>query len=218
MNEVGRIFLSWRKSVGSSRHIIGVIKKAAAGRVTFEYLQNRLEPAYKDGFVPYTDFPEITNTYVDNVLEIFGQRLTNMDRSDISHYANFWGLDPKFQHDKYYLLAHTQGWLATDNFEFLAEFLPVRNLRFVTDLAGLSKNAEALKILNVGDRLTFKKEPENLFDAKAILIMKDNTKVAYIKRIHNLVFHHPRSSSLKVGVKAIEDGVQVRKVFVEVSI
>src|SRR5690606_23221821 len=102
---------------------------------------------------------------------------------------------------KYYLLAHTQGWLPTDNFEFLAEFFPGRNLHFVTDLAGLSKNADALKILNVGDSLTFKKEPENLYDNKAILILKDNTRVAYIKRIHNLVFHHPRSGSLKVIVK-----------------
>jgi hypothetical protein len=218
MNEIGRIFLSWRKSVGSPRHIVGVIKKASIGRTTFEYLQNSLDPAYKEGFAPYTDFPETSNVYTENVLEIFGQRLTKMDRSDISHFADFWGLDARFQQDKFYLLAHTQGWLPTDNFEFLAEFFPVKGLRFITDLAGLSKNADALKVLNIGDRLNFKKERENPYDSKAILVIKGNTTVAYIKRIHNLVFHHPRSSSLKVIVKAIEDGVHVRKVFVEVSI
>ncbi len=40
--------------------------------------------------------------------------------------------------DKFYLLGKTQGLVATDNFEFLAEYHLIPNTHFLTDIAGLS--------------------------------------------------------------------------------
>ena len=67
----------------------------------------------RDGFTCYTDFPDLDKEYSDGVLEKFGQRLTKQDREDIQEYYTFWNIKDEYKNDKYYLLAHTQGLLAT---------------------------------------------------------------------------------------------------------
>jgi hypothetical protein len=51
----------------------------------------------------------LSKEYTENVLEIFGQRLTKSERSDIQKYYDFWEIEPENKEDKYYLLSHTQG-------------------------------------------------------------------------------------------------------------
>lgn len=218
MDEIGRIFLSWRTGPGARRFIIGLLKRNMTDGATFSYLLDGVKAASKEGFKPYIDFPNPNKVYSENVLEIFGQRLMKFERGDSYEFLNFWGLDKSFNKDKYYLLAHTQGWLPTDMFEFLAEFYPVKNLSFVSELAALSHNVIATGQLRVGDMLKFTCEPANEFDKEAVYVSFDGKKIGYIKKIHNRIFYKPRAEFLKIRVKSLEQSDTIKKIFVHIYI
>ena len=138
MKEIGQIYLSWRKGEGACRYIVGRLKRNATEGVRFDYLSEGVEAAKKEGFTAYTEFPDLTKQYNGGALDIFGQRIMKSERSDINDFLRFWEISPKFKSDKLYLLARTQGLNPSDNFEFLADYNPIKGLCFLTDLAGLS--------------------------------------------------------------------------------
>lgn len=217
MKAIGTIYLVWRKGKGSSRKIVGCIKKNATEGVRFEYIESGVIEAQKEGFTPYIDFPDTSKVYTENVLDIFGQRLIKTERADIKKYLDFWDVDPKYQGDKYYLLAYTQGMLSTDNFEFLASFHPVKDLCFVSEVVGLSKTLPKPGSLEVGDKLTWALEKDNLVDKYAVRVFKGDQFVGYVKMVHSRVFHHKRGADLKIKIKSIDQNGSVNRIFVEVS-
>jgi hypothetical protein len=114
--EFGHIYLSWRQGSGHRRHIVGVLKKTVTKGISFDYFLDAIKQAEKEGFSPYTEFPDTQKKYTDNVLDIFGARLTKPERTDISDFYDFWEISDYQKDDKFCLLAHTQGFLPTDNF------------------------------------------------------------------------------------------------------
>lgn len=175
MNAIGNIYLTWRKGKGHRRIIIGVVKRNVSEGTRFTYIKQGVEDAKKDGFTGYTDFPNFEKTYTENVIDIFGQRLTKSERSDIQKYYDFWNINPKYKEDKYYLLAHTQGMLATDNFEFLAEYFPIQGLSFVSEICGLSHSKHAPNVIQEDDVLNWKFDNKNNYDHFAIAVYKEKT-------------------------------------------
>lgn len=216
MKEIGQIYLSWREGLGKPRHIVGVLKKNATQGVRFEYIQKGVEEAKKDGFSPYTEFPDLGKKYNENVLEIFSQRLIKSERSDISDFFDFWEIDSKYKDDKYYLLAHTQGLNPADNFEFLADYNPNPSLRFLTDIASLSLQKLPANSIKVGDILSYCLEKNNEFDSKAVRVLRGDLDVGYIKKIHSRVFHKLKERKLKLLVKAVEQNGIIKRIFVKV--
>lgn len=216
MKEIGHIYLSWREGLGKPRHIVGVIKRNATSGVRFSYIMEGVKAAQKDGFTAYTEFSDLNREYTENVLEVFGQRIMKSERSDISDFYNFWEINPKYKNDKYYLLAHTQGLNPADNFEFLADYNPNKDLRFLTDLASLSKLKLSANSVKVGDILTYSLEKDNQFDSSAVKVFKDQLEVGYIKKIHSKVFHNSKSHILKLVVKAVEQNSTIKRIFVKV--
>ncbi|WP_143961217.1 HIRAN domain-containing protein [Litoribacter populi] len=216
MKEIGLIYLTWREGQGKRRHRVGVLKRSATNGVLFKYLSEGVKQAQEDGFSPYTEFPDLEKEYKSGVLEIFGQRIMKQERSDIQDLFDFWEIDPKFKGDKYYMLAHTQGLNPTDNFEFLAEYNPVKELRFLTDLAGLSQFKLKPGILRPGDLLTYEKEPDNPYDRFAVKVLKGDTPIGYIKMVHSKVFHKSKRP-LILQVKAVEENSTIKKVFLKVQ-
>lgn len=216
MKEIGHIYLSWREGLGKRRHIVGVLKRNATLGVRFSYIKKSIETAKKDGFSPYTEFPDFDKEYTENVLDVFGQRIMKSERSDISDFYDFWEIDTKLTDDKFYLLAHTQGLNPTDNFEFLADYNPSKSLRFLTDLASLSKLKLSTDSVKAGDILTYKLESENEFDDKAVKVFKGDKEVGYIKKIHSRVFYKQEDSLLKLTVKAVEQNGVIKRIFVKV--
>jgi len=216
MKEFGHIYLSWREGLGKRRHIVGVIKRNVTSGVRFSYIENGVKRALKDGFSPYTEFPDLNKEYKDNVLEVFGQRIMKSERSDIADFYDFWEIDTKFANDKFYLLAHTQGLNPTDNFEFLADYNPTKGLRFLTDLASLSTLNLPAHSVQKGDVLTYKLESENEFDRQAVKVFKGEQAVGYIKKIHSRVFHKQKSRVLTLEVKDVEQNGVIKRVFVKV--
>lgn len=216
MKAIGKIYLAWRKGRGSRRNIVGVIHKNATEGVRFEYLKAGVLRAMEDGFTPYIDFPEIEKIYTENVLEIFGQRLIKTERTDSQRYLDFWDIDPKYKEDKYYLLAYTQGMLSNDNFEFLAEFLPVKNLKFVSEICSLSHQNLQSGILSVGDKLTYELDFTNQNDRFAVKVKKGNQLIGYVKMVHSRVFHKTKYP-LQIKVKSIDHNGTINRVFIEIS-
>jgi hypothetical protein len=215
MRAIGNIYLTWRAGKGHRRHRVGIIRKNSTEGIRFRYLVSP-EEASKTGFIPYTDFPDLTKEYTENVLEIFGQRLTKSKRGDIQKYYDFWEIKPEYKDDKYYLLAHTQGLLATDNFEFLADYSPIKGLSFTSEICGLSHNKIDSSVLSVGDDLQWECEPNNSYDPKAIKVFKDKHLIGYVKIVHSGVFHKPGGSGLKIKVKSIEGNGHLSRVFIKI--
>jgi hypothetical protein len=217
VKEIGPIYLSWRKGQGERRHIVGVLKKNATEGVRFSYITKGVEAAKKEGFTSYAEFSDIDKKYSDNVIDIFGQRLIKSERADISDFYDFWEVDTTYKDDKYYLLAHTQGLIPTDNFEFLVDYNHIKSLRFLTDLAGLSILSLPAGTLSIGDVLSYELEKENPKDKEAVKVFKGDTHVGYIKKVHCKVFHKRGAKRLKLTVKAIEQNGVVKRAFVKVA-
>jgi hypothetical protein len=218
MKEFDKIFLTWRKGVGKPRQIVGVLQKTPDGKHIFKYIQPTVEKLQKEeGFTPYTEFQDITKEYNGNVAEIFGQRLTKTNRPDIQSFFNFWEVDETKAKDKFYLLGKTQGLLATDNFEFLAEYHLSPDLQFLTELASLSQLQLPKGSVQIGDQLRFEKDLKNPSDKFAVKAYKEELFVGYIKKIHCQVFHEPGGENLTITVKAIDQNGYIKRVFIKVS-
>ncbi len=217
MKAIANIYLAWRKGKGSRRKIVGVIKKNATEGVRFYYLSKGVEEAQKEGFTPYIDFPDTSKVYAEKVLDIFGQRLIKTERPDIQKYLDFWDIDPKYQDDKFYLLAYSQGMLSTDNFEFLADFHPIKGLQFVSEVCGLSHYKVETGTLQVGDILSYELEKNNPKDPFAVRILKDSKVLGYVKMVHSKVFYKKIKRPLSVRVKSVDQNGSVNRVFIEIS-
>ncbi|HCY39927.1 MAG TPA: hypothetical protein DHV48_00970 [Prolixibacteraceae bacterium] len=217
MKSIGNIYLCWRKGQSHRRHLVGIIRRNATEGVRFSYIKKNIQAAIQDGFSPYTEFPDVEKIYTDNVLDIFGQRLMKSERTDIQSFYDFWEIKPEFKTDKYYLLAHTQGMVTTDNFEFLADYKVRKDLSFVTDLASVRSRKIMPGSIKVGDFLTFETEPENEFDKYAVKVFKDGIQVGYIKKIHSRVFFPGSAKNLKIKVKALDQNGIISRIFVKVS-
>ncbi len=211
---IRKLFLIWRSQRHQSRIIVGEINKKY-GSYSFKYDIKGVNEAAKLGFINYPDFPIINIEYT-NVLDIFSQRLNDLNRSDIDRYFDFWEIDKQYQYDKYYLLAQTQGILSTDNFEILAEYYLKKDLAFISEIAGISNYDIKSDFLEIGDNLNWSPEPNNIYDPKAIVVKKGNTKLGYVKIVHNLVFHDKRAVNLKIRVKDIEKNGKITRAFISI--
>jgi hypothetical protein len=216
MKSIGNIYLTWRKGKGERRIPIGIIKRNKTKGTRFQYLKEGVKEANKFGFSIYEGFPDTSTTYSNNVIEIFGQRIMRSERNDIKDFYDFWLVDKQHINDVYYMLAHTQGILPTDNYEFLAEFNSSKELKFITEISGLSRAKISSDKLKKGDILTYKKEPNNSFDEYAVKVYKGKLFLGYIKIIHNRILHRSKKK-FKISVQHIEKNGILNRVFLRVE-
>ncbi|WP_395058109.1 hypothetical protein [Flavobacterium sp.] len=217
MKAIGNIHLIWRPGKGSRRISVGTIKKSTSEGIRFQYNQEGVEEAKKLGFVHYEGFPDINKVYTENVIEIFGQRLMRSERPDLKDFYDFWNIDLQKKEDKYYMLAFTQGLLPTDNFEFLANFNPVNDLSFITEITNLLESQIPSESVSVGDVLRYELEPNNLYDKKAVKIFKGELYLGRIKLIHCKVFHKT-NKQFDLIVQGVEKNGVLKRVFVKASL
>ena len=213
----GNIHLVWRKGQGHRRISIGVIKRNATRGILFEYSEDGVKKAEQQGFSGYPGLSLDKNVHVANIPEIFSKRLLKPERNDVKTYYDFWNISRNNMTDPLHLLAYTQGLLPTDNFEFLADFNPVINQRFITELAGLSHYKVKSDTVNIGDRLKFKKEPDNQNDKYAVAIFHKQ-KIGYIKIIHSRIFYKSLNKIPLIKVYHTEGGEYINKLFCSVEL
>ncbi|MEE1899021.1 hypothetical protein V1389_11775 [Flavobacterium rakeshii] len=219
MRELGNIHLVWRPEKGKARISVGTIKKSATEGITFQYNEKNISLAKDKGFLCYEGFPDTTKKYYENVVDIFGQRLTRSERPDTKDFYDFWHVDTLKKEDKYYMLAFTQGLLPTDNYEFLADFNPKENLTFVSEIAGLTNLKINSNLLRVGDNLRYELDRNNAHDKYAVKVFKENLFLGYIKLIHNRVFYKANKNDIEatLTVQSIEKNGVLNRVFIKVS-
>ena len=217
MKAIGNIHLIWRPGKGSRRISVGTIKKNETDGIRFNYNKLGLEQARKLGFEHYEGFPDTGKLYIDNVLQIFGQRLIKSERTDSKEFYDFWNIDISKVKHKFYMLAYTQGLLQTDNFEFLADFNPVKNLSFVTEITNLNELQISSDEVKVGDFLKYELEPENQYDKNAVKVFKNSLYLGHIKLIHCNVFHKTKKT-FKLEVKGVEKNGVLKRIFVKASL
>jgi len=213
---IGDIYLIWRKDRGDNRIAIGVIKRNQTDGIRFKYIPEGLKKAKAEGFGGYAGFPEVEKEYKENVIEKFGQRLIRTERNDLSDFYTFWKINSKYKNDDYYMLAFTQGILATDNYEFLADFNPKKGLSFISEIAGLSKTKISSDIVQVGDILTYSKDPTNDYDKRAVALYKGDKKLGYVKRIHNRVFYKTKGE-IEIKVHHLEKNGKIDRAFISIN-
>lgn len=217
MKAIGNIQLIWRPGKGSRRISVGTIKKNETDGVRFHYNSLGVEEAKKLGFEHYEGFPDTDKSYTENVLQIFGQRLIKSERTDSKDFYDFWNIDISKAKHKFYMLAFTQGLLPTDNFEFLADFNPVKNLTFITEATNLSELQIDSNKVNKGDFLRYELESENQYDKNAVKIFKDGLYLGHIKLIHCNVFHKTKKI-FELQVQGIEKNGVLKRVFIKASL
>lgn len=217
MKAIGNIYLTWRKGKGERRILIGLIRRNKTEGTRFTYIQEGVNNARKLGFSVYEGFPDTTKEYTENVIKIFAQRLMRSERNDIKDFYDFWKIDEKCKDDDYYMLAHTQGILPTDNYEFIADFKPIKGLSFISEIAGLSKTKLTPDTIEVGDVLRYEKEyPPNKHDKYAVKVFKGDLYLGYVKIIHNRVLSKSKRP-LKIKVHHIEKNGILNRVFLHIS-
>lgn len=215
---IKQIYLIWRRGRNDSRIKVGVITKNQTEGVKFQYIPSGLKEAIEKGFNMYPDFPNPDIVYKNNVLETFAQRLTNTERGDIQKYYDYWEILPSLKNNKFYVLAQTQGLLSTDNFEFIAEYYPVKDLRFASEICGLTKRQLPSGTLEIGESLIWKLEKNNIYDKYAVRLYKrTGQEVGYIKTIHAKVFHDSKYKRFEVKVKSLEQNGHINRAFITVS-
>lgn len=217
MKAIGNIQLIWRLGKGSRRISVGTIRKNESEGIRFQYNKSGLEEAKKLGFEHYEGFPDTSKTYTENVIEKFGQRLIKSERNDLNDFYEFWNIDKNKVKHKFYMLAFTQGLLPTDNFEFLADFNPIKNLSFITEITNLSELQIDSNSLLIGDLLRYELEPENSYDKNAVKVFKNDLYLGHIKLIHCNVFHKT-NKIFKLQVQGIEKNGVLKRVFVKASL
>lgn len=213
MQEFDKIHLCWRHGQGGRRHGVGVLQKMPDDTFAFKYSE---EAKTISEFTPYPEFQNFDQEYKANVVEIFGQRLTKIDRPDIHTFFEFWEVDAAQAFDKFYLLGKTQGLVATDNFEFLAEYKLSKNTHFLTEVASLSLQPLPRGTVEIGDSLRFELEPKNEYDPFAVRVFKGDLQIGYIKKYHNKIFHEQGAEKLKLIVKALEKNGVIKRIFIKV--
>lgn len=187
-----KIYLSWRSGKDDGRFLVGVFLRENATRdsIVFKYQQDEVQKAREKCFYNYPEFPDLSKEYNVNLKTVLSLRLMPKTRADRNVYLSFWNANVD-GFDWFDELGFTQGELATDTFEFLAQY-PKKHkgfgINFVSNVAALSHLKLAADCVEIGDKLRFEREPHNKFDANAVKIYKDTDLLGYIKRGHNLFF------------------------------
>lgn len=198
--------------------IVGILERNATNGITFRYLEKGVNEAKLEGFSEYPGFPIPDNfdkAYKETDLDVFSLRLISFERKDNLHLLKFWEAEGVV--DKFNLLALTQGILPTDNFEFLGLYNPIKNFRFVTDIAGLTYLELEANTVQIGDVLNYELEYNSkAFGKYAVKLFKSNIHIGYIKNVHNNIFLNSKRK-INLRVKEVEQNGIIKNIFVLVD-
>lgn len=220
-----KIYLSWRKDVNKSRHIIGILNKDN-DNYSFMYSKDNVEKAKKeDGYTFYPAFEDINQVYDDKVLEVFKRRLLNPQRRDYDKFLNYWGAD-NYKTNDFALLGLTGAKLLTDNYEFIAPHYEIP-ARFNTDLSWLNLESEYvvnsirnLNNIDIEKRISLELEPNNQYDKKAVKVLFDNELLGYIKSIHceNVYDAIKNNKKIELNIANIIKNGTIKEILLRVNI
>lgn len=212
---IKKIYISWRKKPSDRRFLVALLQRTNSGNMSFKYLED-YEKAKKEGLTNIIGFGKDAEKLTSNELAIIiSLRLVSKDKEDKEEFLEFW--EAEKVNDDFLLLALTQGKSPSDNFEFLADYtrLNQKKINFVTDISGLSHLKIDASFVKEGDTLTYKLEKDNEIDSNAIAVYKEEVKLGYIKRAHNILF--TKNTTLKLTVKTVYSNGIIKQIFIKTT-
>lgn len=217
-----KIYLSWRQGKGQGRFLVGIFTReiSSGDAIVFNYQKEEVKKAQKIGFLNYPDFPDFDKEYNSNLKTALSLRIMPKTRADRSDYLSFWNANVDGL-DWFDELGFTQGELATDTFEFLAEYPKKYNgngINFVSNIAALSHLQLSPECVSVGDKLNFELESDNKFDSHAVKILKGTTIIGYVKRGHNHFFHKVKNEEVEIKVTHLEKNGKMNQIYFSVRV
>lgn len=217
-----KIYLSWRPGKGDGRYLVGVFSRenSSGDDIVFNYQTDEVAKANEKGFYNYPEFPDINKEYKTNIKTALSLRLMPKTRADRNDYLSFWNANVDGL-DWFDELGFTQGELATDTFEFLAEYPKKYNgigINFISNIAALSHLKLTTDCVNIGDKLRFELEPDNQVDNKAVKIFRGNNFIGYAKRGHNLFFHKIKNDEVELKVTNLEKNGKMNQIYFSVKV
>ena len=217
-----KIYMTWRHGKGDGRFLVGILSRDTSygDDIVFNYLQDEILKAKNTGFLNYPEFPELDKEYRINIKTAFSLRLMPKSRADRSKYLDFWSANIEGL-DWFDELGFTQGKLATDTFEFMADYPKRYNgegIKFISNIAGLSHLKLPIDVVKINDRLRFELDPQNQFDNKAVKIFSGVHHIGYVKRGHHFFFHKVQNQEIDMRVTAIEKNGNISQIFYSIKV
>ncbi len=176
----------WRDLETRQRFLIG--KLSRNGMYEFEYDGEVVTEAKKHGFELLISFPEVNKTYTnESMFAVFKSRLPDKKRKNINEILEKYELS---EYDDFELLKKTKGKLPIDTIEFIEPlFLEtitdkgitisffVAGIRYHDFCVGNPEEGCNIEVdIQVNDKLLLVPEPENEFDANAVMIRSKDSK------------------------------------------
>jgi hypothetical protein len=218
MAKFEEIGLSWRSKRGERRYIVARLTRGGEGGINFKYDEKEFGLARAKGLDFFPGFRTPEKLTPQQIQYLLALRVMQEGHASYTAFKDFWEIGDNL--DVFELLAFTQGKSPTDNFEFLALYKADKNLAFVTDIAGLTSiklDKDIVKV-KVNDRLRVELEKNNPDDPDAVAVYKNDLKIGYIKRCHNLAFIGKSGYKSSLRVRHVEqDEKFIRDIFVKVK-
>lgn len=202
------LFVNWQEERTRRIFPVGRLLSLTGGRFEFAYIAAARE-AQEFGFMPFVAFPELERVYVAPELPaFFNNRVLQPGRPDYPQHLAELGLESATAMPVA-ILARSGGRRVTDPLELFAELVPaatedrLETHFFVRGIRHFPGAEEVVAHLAPGDRLALKREPQNTFNPKALLLAcSDQRCVGYVpdylaEDLNELAAHDP---SLRVEV------------------
>lgn len=210
MKALGNLYLVWRKSANDKIITVGIVKRNASKGTRFMYIPEGVREAKKLGFTHFESFPSTISVYSNNVLGILEKRLKISEENYSDDFLKFFCVDPEYIDDVYYMLAYTHGKLQTDNFEFLADYNPVKGMSFVTELCNVSTSVLSKNPLVAGEKLKYRMK------SNVVEIIHNGQSLGFVNDVHAKAFF--KRKVLNVTLQAVNSEHLSSKVYVVVSL
>lgn len=170
-----KLILIWQNPDSRQFIRVGILSELVDGRYAFEYTAG----AHTDGFHPLVQFPDVDHAYVsDSLPAFFVNRLMSRKRPSYPAYLNALGIDEAELETPMELLARTGGPRASDTFHLVADPAVDTDGRIVhrflaSGVRHVPGSAKALSLVQPGEELELRAEPDNPVNQRAQLVCAD---------------------------------------------
>jgi hypothetical protein len=171
-HEGRRLLLVWQDPATRSFDPVGALVRDADGSFVFRYIRRA---AGLRAFRPLASFPQLDGIYrFADLPPFFENRVMSPRRPDYPEYVRALHLSVG-EATPFEMLARTGGSRATDTFHVVAEPTTdpdgrVRTVFLAHGVRYIEGASERISRLNPGDTLTLRPEPDNVHNARALLI------------------------------------------------
>ena len=201
------LYLIWKDPETRRNYTIGKLTRGKT--FTFEYCEDATE-AEQAGWKPLGAFPTYQVYSSEIMFPVFSSRLPDKKRRDIKKILKKYGLK---EFDEFELLRKSGARLPIDTYEFVdpifAEDEVIEREFFVMGIRHHSAcggtNCAMLPVLNTGELLLLKEEPENKFDPMAIRVLtQDGEHLGYVPRYYNKAILERMHNGMTYSCEVIE--------------